>query len=347
MTTPHDDRGMRTLQQVWVLAFVAVAAVLGPIAHAQDGIPERFTQPEGWQWGRFTNADGAAIRFGYLRANNPRGVAVVVTGFREFGEKYFEVVRDLHERDFDVWQMDWRGQGGSDHYLPDPEKTWYQGYDRDADDLQQFATEIVERRDGVPRFVVAHSMGGHIALRHLRTYSDTFDFAVMTAPMLRINTGGIPKWVAKPLAWGGNIVNAEAYIIGGTPWEYDPDFAVEDSSVSQDPVRYRVGQEYMRLNPDLRLGSATYGWIRNAFRAIAELNEEDYLNGIATPVLIASPRNDQIVLPEAHDRACPLMQACELFPIPDAKHEVWMERDDFRDPWWARVDAFIEDQLTR
>jgi alpha-beta hydrolase superfamily lysophospholipase len=41
------------------------------------------------------------------------------------------------------------------------------------------------------------------------------------------------------------------------------------------------------------------------------------------------------------------MQACELFPIPDAKHEVWMERDDFRDPWWARVDAFIEEQLTR
>jgi lysophospholipase len=338
---------MRTLQQVCVLAFVVVAALFAPAAIAQDGIPDKFTQPEGWQWGRFTNAEDAAIRFGYLRADNPRAVAVVVTGFREFGEKYFEVVRDLHERNFDVWQMDWRGQGGSDHYLPDTDKTWYQGYDRDADDLEQFATEIVERPDGMPMFVVAHSMGGHIALRHLRTYPETFEFAVMTAPMLRINTGGIPKWVAKPLAWGGNIVSAEAYIIGGTPWEYDPNFAVEDSSVSQDPVRYRVGQEYMRLDPALQLGSATYGWIRNAFREIAELNEESYLSGIAAPVLIASPRNDQIVLPEAHDRACPLMKACVLFPIPDSKHEVWMERDDFRDPWWARVDTFVDEQLNR
>jgi lysophospholipase len=338
---------MRTLQQVCVLAFVVVAAFFAPAAIAQDGIPERFTQPEGWQWGQFTNAEGAAIRFGSLRADNPRAVAVVVTGFREFGEKYFEVVRDLHDRNFDVWQMDWRGQGGSDHYLPDSQKTWYQGYDRDADDLQQFATEIVDAPDDVPMFVVAHSMGGHIALRHMRNHPETFDFAVMTAPMLRINTGGIPKWVAKPLAWGGNIVNAEAYIIGGTPWAYDPDFAVEDSSVSQDPARYRVGQEYMRLDPTLRLGSATYGWIRNAFRANAELNEEPYLSEIETPVLMASPRNDQIVLPEAHDRACPLMKACVLFPIADAKHEVWMERDDFRDPWFARVDAFIEEQLRR
>jgi lysophospholipase len=338
---------MRTLQQVWVLGFVVVAAFFAPAAIAQDGIPDRFTQPEGWQWGQFTNADNAAIRFGHLRAENARAVAVVVTGFREFGEKYFEVVRDLNERGFDVWQIDWRGQGGSEHYLPDTEKTWYQGYDRDAADLEQFATEIVERPEELPLFVVAHSMGGHIVLRHLRAFPETFEFAVMTAPMLRINTGGIPKWVAKSLAWGGNIVSAEAYIIGGTPWEYDPNFAVEDSTVSQDPVRYRVGQEYMRLNPALRLGSATYGWIRNAFHEIAEINEESYLSGIETPVLIASPRNDQIVLPEAHDRACPLMKACVLFPIADAKHEVWMEQDAYRDPWWARVDTFIAEQLSR
>ncbi|MDA0367782.1 MAG: alpha/beta hydrolase [Proteobacteria bacterium] len=339
---------MTTLRQVCGLLFIAFAAHFGSAAMAHDvTIPDSFTEPDGWKWGRFTNAAGAAIRFGVLRAENPRATAVVVAGFREFGEKYFEVVRDLHDRNVDVWQMDWRGQGGSDHYLADSQKPWFQGYDRDADDLRQFTTEIVERHDGVPVFVVGHSMGGHIALRLLHDHPDTFDFAVLTAPMLRINTGGIPKWVAKPLAWGGDLIGGEGYVVGGKPWEYDHDFTVEKSDVSQDPVRFRMGEEYMRMNPTLRLGSATYGWLHNAFRAIGEINAESYLRAIATPVLIASPRNDQIVLPEAHDRACALMPACELFPIPGAKHEIWMERDDFRAPWLERVDAFVGLQLDR
>jgi lysophospholipase len=345
-TTLPDDRAMKTLRQVCALVFFVFTVHFGSTAMAHDvPMPDRFTEPNGWQWGRFTNANGAAIRFGYLRADNPRATAVIVTGFREFGEKYFEVVRDLHERNIDVWQMDWRGQGGSDRYLADSQKPWFQGYDRDADDLLQFATDFVERRDGVPLFVVAHSMGGHIALRLLRNHPDTFDFAVLTAPMLRINTGAIPKWIAKALAWGGDLFSAEAYVVGGKPWVYDHDFTVEDSDVSQDPVRFRIGDEYMRTKPTLRLGSATYGWLHNAFRAIREINEDDYLGAIRTPVLLASPRNDQIVLPEAHDRACALMAACDLFPIPGAKHEIWMERDDFRQPWLGRFDAYLTSQL--
>lgn len=339
---------MSTIRQVRLFLIAMFAVLYGVPAMAHDvSFPERFTEPPGWQWGRFTSAQGAAIRFGYLRHDNPRATAVIVTGFREFGEKYFEVVRDLHDRGLEVWQMDWRGQGGSDHYLRDLQKPWYQGYDRDADDLQQFATKIVERRDGIPMFVIAHSMGGHIAIRHLHDYPDTFDFAVLTAPMFRINTGGIPKWVARPLAWGGDIASPESYVIGGKAWEYDHDFAVEDSDVSQDPVRYRIGEEYMRLNPMLRLGSATFGWLRNAFRSISIINEHDYLSQIRTPLLLASPRNDQIVLPEAHDAACKAMPACELFPIAGAKHEIWMERDDFRGPWLERFDSFVARQLER
>ncbi len=337
---------MIRLRQVCAL-LLAVAAILyaAPLMAQDTAIPERFTEPEGWEWGRFTNAQGAGIRFGRLTVDNPRAIAVIVTGFREFGEKYFEVVRDLNARGFDVWQMDWRGQGGSDHYLPDTHKPWYQGYDRDAADLQQFATEIVERPAGAPMFVLAHSMGGHITIRHLHDYPGTFDFAALTAPMLRINTGSIPKWIARPLAWSGNVIAGESYVVGGSAWAYDPEFAVEDSDVSQDPVRFRVGEEYMRLKPELQLGSATYGWLRNAFKSIALINEPAYLSEIATPVLIASPRNDQIVLPAAHDDACAAMPGCELFPIADAKHEIWMERDEYRDPWLDRLDAFVDRQI--
>jgi len=334
------------VRQVPALLLALAAILYAVTAMAQDAaIPEDFTEPDGWAWGRFTSAEGAGIRYGRLKADTPRATVVIVTGFREFGEKYFEVARDLRARNIDVWQMDWRGQGGSDHYLPDSHKPWYQGYDRDAADLEQFATEIVERSPGAPLFVLAHSMGGHIVLRHLHDHPDTFDFAALTAPMLRINTGGIPKWIALPLAWGGNLVAAQSYVMGGSPWAYDPDFAVEDSDVSQDPERYRVGDEYMNLKPELRLGSATYGWLRNAFRSIDLINDPEYLAAIDTPVLIASPRNDQIVLPEAHDEACTALQACELFSIADAKHEIWMERDEYRDPWLARLDAFINERL--
>src|SRR5207302_8676073 len=62
-------------------------------------LPARFLEPDGFVWGSFAAPDGATLRWGYLPAANPRVECVMVGGFTECIEKYFETTADLAARE--------------------------------------------------------------------------------------------------------------------------------------------------------------------------------------------------------------------------------------------------------
>lgn len=50
-----------------------------------------FKEPEGFHWGTFQNAKGAEIRYGHVAPEGEiRGTMVILGGFNESIEKYFE-----------------------------------------------------------------------------------------------------------------------------------------------------------------------------------------------------------------------------------------------------------------
>lgn len=72
----------------------------------------RFAQPIGWQWGYFKNGDAATIRYGLAKADDPIGTVILLPGFTEFAEVYFETASELRRNRFNIYAMDWRGTGG-------------------------------------------------------------------------------------------------------------------------------------------------------------------------------------------------------------------------------------------
>src|SRR5713226_6314588 len=106
-----------------------------------DDVPPfqaRFLEPPGFGWGSFAAPDGTKLRWGYLPAANPRAECVMVGGFSECIEKYFETTADLAARGISVWCLDWRGQGGSERPRRWPSRPRPRRYDRDASDLAIF-----------------------------------------------------------------------------------------------------------------------------------------------------------------------------------------------------------------
>ena len=65
-------------------------------------LPARFLEPRGFVWGSFAAPDGAKLRWGHLPAANPRVECVMVGGFTECIEKYFETTADLAARGVSV-----------------------------------------------------------------------------------------------------------------------------------------------------------------------------------------------------------------------------------------------------
>ena len=58
-------------------------------------LASRFLEPAGLRWGRFPTADGANLRWAQVAAADPKINCVLVGGFSEFIEKYFETISDL------------------------------------------------------------------------------------------------------------------------------------------------------------------------------------------------------------------------------------------------------------
>ena len=138
--------------------------------------------------------------------------------------------------------MDWRGDGGSERYLANPQKGYSLGFEHDVADLHQFVTTIVERR-GKSLLLFAGSFGAHISLRYLHDHPKNFNFAVLVSPMLDIKTGTWPRWVARSLAKLATTIGfGDSYVPGGGDWQPDAEHDSNARKNSSDPVRYRMGR---------------------------------------------------------------------------------------------------------
>jgi lysophospholipase len=310
-------------------------------------LPARFQEPKNFTWGSFTDAGGSKIRYGSLQPEGePKGTIVLASGFREPIEKYFEVMRDMTERGFAVWMMDWHGQGGSDRYLKNPQKMYGKGYEEHIETLHQFTQKIVAKSEG-PLILMAHSMGGHIGLRYLKEHEGVFDSAVLTSPMCDIKTPGFPRKVAQMLIRRAEKKGTlDDYIPLGHDWREDKeDFA--SNKLTSDPKRFAVLGELFKTKPELRMGDPTYGWVMHTFNSVAVLRDEAYLKSIKTPVLMGIAGKDGVVEASASVRASGLLQNCTRVDVPEAKHEIWMERDALRAPWLERVSGFLSERFNK
>jgi len=308
---------------------------------------DHMKEPDGFQWGHFSNAKGADIRYGHVKADGEsKGTVVMLTGFRESIEKYFEAANEMKARGFDVWMMDWRGQGGSERYLADnPQKMHHEGYDEQIATLHQFTQTVVDKAPAGPLLLMAHSMGAHTGLRYLKEHEGVFDSAILSAPMLDIVTGTLPKPLARQMAKFAKAGNyLDKYVPAGSDWTEAKNVFTGNGKTS-DPERFKAYNDFLKVNPQLQTGDPTYGWVYHTFQSIDILNQEDYLKAIKTPVLMQISDNETIVEKSAQERAAGLLPNCTRVDVAGALHEIWHERDELRTPWLAKVDQFLAQRI--
>jgi lysophospholipase len=311
------------------------------------GLEMRFEPPPGFVIGTFRNADGARLRYGaWQPTGRVKGIAILAPGFSEHIEKYFETMRDLGAMGLAVWTLDWRGQGGSERYLPDPERAHSRGFDNDVRDLDQFIHRVVRPAPGLPTVLVSHSMGGNISLRYLEEHPGSVSAAVFSAAALSFGPErGWRRALMRAAIWSaarGGL--GERYVSGGKDWTEAED---APTGLSHDPVRGAVQKRWYAANPTLRLGSPTYGWM-DAFMASYEIGTRpEALARITTPTLFGVPLADPVVNPGAELAACAAIKGCRAVTFAGSWHELFMERDDIRARWIEAVAGFVAATTSR
>ncbi|MCB2107082.1 MAG: alpha/beta hydrolase [Rhodobacteraceae bacterium] len=312
------------------------------LPNARPDLPERFQCPDRLTWGEMRAADGAALRYARLSGPAALHTVIVLPGFAEFIEKYFETARDLAARNCDVWLLDWRGQGDSDGRYFRPTA---RDFNRDAADLTAFVAGIVKADR--PPIAVAHSMGGAIALKAMTRNGSLFAGMALSAPMLGLPLGPLPSGLVRFVTAGAVKIGLGSFILPGTRmWPPDPGQSPATSKTTSDPARSRVMTKWQSAHENLRLAGVTLVWADAALAFCASLNRPQVLASISVPILMAIAGREFFVDPDALRRAARALPRCRVVEFPGAKHELFMESDAIRTAWIDAIADFIADSNT-
>lgn len=297
--------------------------------------------PPGARVGIVTTADGVRLRWASFAAPSPRGTVILLQGRAEYIERWYETVRDLQARGLSVLAFDWRGQGGSQRLAGHPRKghvPTFAAYDFDLDAVLRLVAPALPR----PWYVLAHSTGGLIAVANGARLRRDVRRMVTTAPFFGLGDAigpaePVTRFLAKLLAGLGF---RRDWVPGGgaTPIHTIP-FA--RNWLTSDPERHARGAEMSWRHPEVAIGSPTVGWLASAFEAIDRVLAPEALSAWRLPTLIFACGDDRVVSNPAIERFATRTVATDLIVVPGARHELLMERDRFREQFWAAFDAFV------
>lgn len=280
------------------------------------------------------------IYYEYYRAKDAKGAVVICHGFSESAEKYKEVIYYMVSVGYSVFIIDHRGHGRSIRVTAHPNKIHVAHFSDYVSDLHLLIEKIVKPRAvGLPLYLFAHSMGGAIGTLYLETYPDNFKKAVLSSPMLRINTGIFPETAALMIAH--SMVrrgNGEAYGLGQN--DFIPGERFEDSASSCEE-RFRYYSQKREATPQFQVSGSSYNWIYEAIRADKFMRSEKACAKIKIPVLVFQCMNDGSVDARGISEFVAHAPSTTLVQMTDCKHEIYNSSDSVLKDYYRQLFQFL------
>lgn len=326
------------------LALAAVLLLLAACGGGDGGAPfvesrippalsPRFWAPEGWGWGLLKIGDAPAQRYGVSSTLiTPQAQVLILSGYGESAETWFETARDLNARGYSVWVLERAGQGGSQRYALPRDLGHAPSFRDDVRAVKTLARMMESGSPGTPIIILGHSVGGLVAVAAVEQGAPAQGL-ILSAPdfaskdLIDSSKAGLVKvgLGRLPAAWGSG-------------WKRNgPDARGE--GLTGDRWRGAVQKAWQTANPDLRMGGPSLGWL-GAVRATSKAVEPG-LAELETPTLILAGGLDRTADGAEQARVCKAMARCGLYSFKAGHHALHLETDAVRKPWLAAVDMFI------
>jgi lysophospholipase len=299
--------------------------------------------PRTWQITRLApggglSGKGPTLRYG---VSLPPGVTtehmarfvVFMNGRTEWIEKYAHIPGDLQlEDDIGFLTWDHRGQGASGG-----ERAFIESYGQYTDDAHRITQKICRNK---PYIVIAHSMGGLIALHAAMQGLIRPAAMVLSSPLLGLPERPVPKFLARPLSRILSQLPATTRLSSGAGAFTKSPF--EGNALTSDFDRY----EMIKATP-YPLGGVKFGWVNATFEAIAFVNEQKNLERFEIPTLVLTGSDERVVDPtgtqEWIDNVVKHSKArIEFDVIHGARHELFSETPAYYQKAIDLVRQFID-----
>ncbi len=269
-----------------------------------------------------------------------RGTIILMTGYSEFIEKYFETVSDLLALGYAVVMPEWRAHGLSEGRGSDTSRLHLQDFDVNLRDLEDRWEKLVARLPK-PHLGLAHSMGGQISLRAAQAHPNWFDALAQCAPMLGVAVPWHMRQIVKVTALIYRLRGQLDSWMPGQPVAVRP-APLEENRITHDAARFERGEALYASEPMLQVNGRSVGWVATVFDIMPKTLRPAFLRSIKTPLFIASAEDEMLVDNCAHETALKYLPHGQGKFYPKARHELLMEKDATRQAFLADVEAFYK-----
>ena len=290
------------------------------------------------------SSDKVKVRVGLWEAsefaNSCKGTVFILPGRSEYIEKYGKTGELFVRLGYSVLSIDWRGQGLADRSLPDRmigDVTDFSEYQKDLDALIDTAKNLDLPK---PWFLLAHSMGGCIALRAM--YRDLgFVSTAFTGPMWGIVIkNAFLRPFARTFAKTAMMLSLEKNYAPSTTKEcYIATAEFKGNTLTPDPDMWAYMRDQVLQFPALQLGGPSIRWFEAAIR------ETNSLAGIPPPkqaALCYLGENERIV---SKPRIIERMNAWgngRLIDVENAEHEILMMHENIQNKIVSEISEFFQ-----
>jgi len=232
---------------------------------------------EGWT----AAADGTRLYWQrHVPDDKPRAELLFVHGLAEHSGRYSHVMRYFAQEGFDCWTLDYRGHGKSPGL-----RVHVNRFDEFLLDIAAAHRLVRAEQTRLPLYLVGHSQGGLLVLRHVLTQPDgveSIDGIIVSSPFLGMHPDAAPS---APLHVVANIVST-----------FSPKLmfskVAEPSFLSRNP---QVAEAY--VNDPLVSNTVSARWFTEVLRAQADTLKR--APNLALPALVMQSGDDRLADPAA------------------------------------------------
>lgn len=295
--------------------------------------------------GYITGVDNAQLYYEKYYNADAIGNIVISHGFTENLEKYNEMIYYFLKNGYNVFGIEHRGHGRSGSLgIQDSTQIHVNNFNDYVNDLKTFMNEVVMPNSDCKKvFLYAHSMGGGIGAKFLEDNPKYFDAAVLSSPMLQIDTGKIPEDLALVISKVAVLFGQGGkYAAGQEP--YNDKHGFESASTSCEN-RYNYISEIKKENTEFQKGGGSYKWLAESLSATREITSKKKASKVKTPVLLFQADRDDLVRPKGQNDFAKYAKNCTLEKVENSKHEIYFEKDSVQKPYLQKVFDFFKKHL--
>lgn len=283
--------------------------------------------------------DGIRVRTSFWAANDPVGTVFVFPGRADYIEKYGGLANFCLSNNLNVIAIDWRGQGLSERLLDDKNIGHIEDFKNYQNDVEVIIKEAKDASLVKPWIIFAHSMGGLIGLRTLHD-NPVFEKVVFTSPMWGIQMPPILKSGASIIMSLISLIGKmETYAPTTSPETRILNEEYEFNKLTSDIRNFKLLRQQLIQHPDLQIGGPSSAWVSAALDEIEfQIGKEPPI----TPALCFLGEKEEIIDNLAVREFCKNWDSCDLISIPDAKHDLLMEKKMILHSLFEKLEKFIK-----